>query len=264
MTRAAPPVAATSACIGVNPALTISSSSTCSKYPCHRPSPAPVSVPIAIAAPASARIFTFRLACSSACLIDCACLLLRVLSWSAGSHEPRHLRAIVGDVPQEERVLEERRRRFVHEHRQIARQGRDIPDVPALELGGHRRIDILVAHAVREHVDPRLQQPPRVVGVVQMRRRPQSPLMRLIDEGAIHFRRHVTGVAVDVHLDGVNLQVGVTIRSLPRFLGRFRVSHAWRRDIDPGAIQRHSAPARRAAVSHPEGRPATTPARTRW
>ena len=70
-----------------------------------------------------------------------------------------------------------------------------------------------------------------------MRRRPQPPLVRLIDEGAIHLRRHVTGVAVDVHLDAVNLQVGIAIRPLPRFLRRFRVSHARRRDIDPGAIQ---------------------------
>ena len=45
----------------------------------------PLSVPSPIWMPASAMILRFRLACTSACLIDCASLSVRTLSWNAGA-----------------------------------------------------------------------------------------------------------------------------------------------------------------------------------
>ena len=60
-------------------------------------------------------------------------------------------------MPYEERILEERRRRVVHEHRQVAGESGNVSDVALLHGRNQGRIDILIADAVSEDVDPRVE-----------------------------------------------------------------------------------------------------------
>ncbi len=132
-----------------------------------------------------------------------------LLTGRIGQH--RHLRPKVVDVAQEERIFEELRRCLIDELGQIACERRDVGNVLLLDLRNQLRIDVLVAHAVRNHVDVRIEEAMRILQVVEMRCDPKSPLVRLIDQRAVHRRRRVVGAAGDVDLDDVDVRVGVGI-----------------------------------------------------
>ena len=151
-------VAATRACIGVNPALTISSISLCSLYPCQRPITAPLSVPIATVTPPSDNSFTLREPCCRAFLVSCASSLCRIFSWNAGSFTISRSFLKTASASLEERLDEIGGRRFEFEDRQVAGQRGDVGDVPPFEVRDERRVDVLIANAVRHDVEPRVDQ----------------------------------------------------------------------------------------------------------
>jgi hypothetical protein len=69
-------------------------------------------------------------------------------------------------------------------------------------------VDVPVANAVRECVDPGTNQALRVFAVEDVRNHPESSLVRLVDDGAINFGSQLLVLAipcVDADLDDVEL-----------------------------------------------------------
>src|SRR5262245_39066724 len=69
-----------------------------------------------------------------------------------GTAEVVYLFLIKSDAPTEERLVKEGGSRFVYKYGQVARQRRDVANVPSLELRSELQIDVLVANAVRQNV----------------------------------------------------------------------------------------------------------------
>ena len=91
----------------------------------------------------------------------------------------------------EERIVEDRRRRAIAEHRGFARQGLgDLPDAAPPHRVDQRLIDRLIADAVDEAVDALLHQPPRIGEVEDMGDRAQPVAMGGADHRRAYLRRH--------------------------------------------------------------------------
>ena len=101
-----------------------------------------------------------------------------------------------------------------------------------LEHGHQFVVDVLVANAVREGVDPGTHEPLRVLEIEDVRGDPQPALVRLVDDGAIEFRRQLLVLAVpvvDPDLDDVDLVRRELLHRLAAFrLGRNPIGHVVR------------------------------------
>ncbi len=96
----------------------------------------------------------------------------------------------------------------------------------------------LIAHAVREDVHLLVQQPLGILQIEQVRRDPEPPLVRLLDERAVHLRRHVHRTAGDVDLDDVGLLIGVAVDGRAGFLCRLQIPDARAGDEYSRSIER--------------------------
>jgi hypothetical protein len=136
------------------------------------------------------------------------------------------------------RLVEERRARLVHELCEVARQRGNVADVPLLDGGDERCVDVLIADAVRDHVHARGQKPASVLDVEQVRRGSEPALVRLVDERAVDRRRHVVRSAHDMELDEVDPEIRVAIHAAPDFLGGLDVPQARTGGVHPGPLER--------------------------
>ena len=102
-----------------------------------------------------------------------------------------HVITVDRETPQEERIAHVCYRCFELEYRHVARQGRDIRDVPAFQIRDERAVDILIAYAVRNDIEPCVHQSPGLFQVKQMRRDPEPMFVGLLDDRTVHLRRHV-------------------------------------------------------------------------
>ena len=92
-----------------------------------------------------------------------------------------------------------------------------------------------------------VQQPLRVLQVVQVRRNPEPSFVRLIDEGAIDVWRHVIGTAGDVDLDDVGLLVRVAVHACPGFFCCLQIPQTLAGDKHSRTLEGAAALVRRAA-----------------
>ena len=84
----------------------------------------------------------------------------------------------------------------IHLHAPI-RQVRREDQVGTLREHGHQFVvDVPVAHAMRERVDPGTYEPLRVLESEDVRGDPEPSLVRLVDDGAIEFRSQLLVLAI--------------------------------------------------------------------
>ena len=111
------------------------------------------------------------------------------MACSAGSFTRSICGRNSGFAAEKERIGQIIRRARVLEYRKVARQRRDIPDIPAFELSDERRIDILIANAVRDDIEAGAHEPFRVCEVEEVRRDSEVALVRFVDQRRVGFGR---------------------------------------------------------------------------
>ena len=141
--------------------------------------------------PPSDNSFTLREPCCRAFLVSCASSLCRIFSWNVGILHYFQVVPEHGGASLEERLDEIGGRRFEFEDRQVPGQRGDVGDVPPLEVRDERRVDVLIANAVRHDVEPRVDEIFCLIQIKQMRRHAQAVFVGLVDDRSVHCRRHI-------------------------------------------------------------------------
>ena len=165
--------------------------------------------------------FRLRFAIASAALYRCADWESRKPGLTSRLLELRHDGRV--RLLQEERIAEERRRRFVDERRDLPRQRRHIRGLPRLHQRQELLVHVPVPHAVGDHVDAGAEQILGVVEIEDVRGDAQPAGVCLVDHGPVDLGRHLgRGAEVVVHadLDHVRLQRRDARDGLPGFVRR--------------------------------------------